>query len=179
MNNHAKQIVTAGLLIAIGLVLPVVFHTFAIGGPTFLPMHIPVLLGGFLLSPFYALLVGAVTPLISSVLTGMPPFFPGAVQMVFELAAYGFFISYLYNQRRIGIYPALIAGMLGGRAVAGVANYILLTQFMAQAFTLKVYLAAAFVTAFPGIVVQLVAIPLLVNVLVKAHLMQGRGEISQ
>ena len=174
--NHSKQIVTAGMLIALGLVLPIAFHTFALGGPTFLPMHLPVLLGGFLLSPFYALFVGAVTPFLSSVMTGMPIFFPGAIQMIFELAAYGFLISYLYNQRKMGIYPVLITGMAGGRVIAGFVNYILLTQFMAKAFTVKIYLMAAFVTALPGIVIQIITIPFLVNALVKTHFMTGMPE---
>ena len=73
MNKLSKQITTSGILIAVGIILPLVFHTFALGGPVFLPMHIPILLGGFLLTPLFAVLVGLATPLLSCFLTGTPP----------------------------------------------------------------------------------------------------------
>ncbi|WP_034422192.1 ECF transporter S component [Thermanaerosceptrum fracticalcis] len=177
-NNHAKQTITAGLLIALGLVLPMAFHTFGMGGPVFLPMHIPVLLGGFVLSPLYALLVGMVTPIASSVLTSMPPLFPGAVQMMFELGTYGLVISYLYHKRNISLFPTLLTGMLAGRFVAGAVNYLLLTQFLAKAFKLKVFLTAAFVTAVPGIIIQLVIIPIMVRLLEKANFIMGKENIN-
>ncbi len=174
MNNHAKQTVTAGLLIALGLVLPMAFHTFGMGGPVFLPMHIPILLGGFVLSPFYALLVGVITPMASSLLTSMPPLFPGAVQMMFELGAYGFIISFLYNRKRLSLFTTLITGMLAGRFVAGLVNYVLLTQFLAKAFKLKVFLTATFVTAVPGIIIQLVIIPVMVRMLENANFIMDK-----
>lgn len=172
MNSRAKQVVTSGLLVAIGLTLPIIFHSFAMGGPVFLPMHIPVLLGGFLLSPLYALLVGMLTPLLSSILTGMPPFFPGAIQMTFELGVYGFFISLLYQRYKLRIYPSLLASMLLGRFTAGIVNYILLTQFLAKAFSINFFITAAFVTALPGIIIQLIAIPVLVKLLEHANILQ-------
>jgi len=178
-STKAKEVVIAGMLIAMGLILPIAFHALAMGGPAFLPMHIPVLLGGFLLSPPFALMVGSLTPLLSSVLTGMPPFFPGAVQMMFELSAYGVLISCLVKQQRLGVYPVLILAMLGGRITAGVVNYILLTQFMAKAFSLKVFLTGAFVTALPGILIQLTVIPLLVKLLSRAALSQTYGKVGE
>lgn len=176
MNSRAKQVVTSGLLVAIGLTLPIIFHSFAMGGPVFLPMHIPVLLGGFLLSPIYALLVGMLTPLLSSVLTGMPPFFPGAIQMMFELGVYSLVISLLYHRYKLGIYPSLLTSMLLGRFTAGIVNYILLTHFLAKAFSLKIYITAAFATALPGIIIQLIAIPALVKLLEHANILQHKKE---
>lgn len=45
-NSATKELVLSALFIALGVVLPMVFH--AIGaGPVFLPMHIPVLLRDF------------------------------------------------------------------------------------------------------------------------------------
>lgn len=171
-KNLSKQTVNAGLLLAIGLLLPIVFHFFALGGPTFLPMHIPILLGGFLLSPIFAFLLGAITPLLSSVLTGMPLLFPIAVQMSFQLATYGLVISYLSQKNSSSIYVNLITGMLAGRLVAGLVNYILLTQFLAKAFNLKVFLTASFVTGIPGIIAQLIFIPTLIKLLQNAYVLQ-------
>lgn len=85
--------------------------------------------------------------------------------MTFELAAYGFVASYLYHNLKTPIFPTLLGAMLTGRAVAGVVNYILLTKFLAKAFTLKVFLTASFVTALPGILVQVVMIPLMVTLI--------------
>lgn len=178
MNRHAKQVTISGLLVAVGLVLPMVFHTFALGGAVFLPMHIPVLLGGFLLSPLYAILVGVITPLVSSILTGMPPFFPIAIQMMFELGVYGLVISYLYNHRKSSLYPAMLCGMLAGRLTAGIVNYLFLTKFLNQFFSLKVFLTAQFITALPGILLQLVMLPIMVKLLETAAIPVGRkGEL--
>lgn len=173
-KNLSKQSVTAGLLLAMGVLIPIVFHYFALGGPTFLPMHLPILLGGFLLSPVYALLLGALTPLLSSVLTGMPILFPMAVQMSFELATYGFVISYLYERNTKNIYVNLISGMLAGRFIAGIVNYILLSQFLAKAFNFKVFLTASFVTGLPGIVTQLILVPALIKLLERAYVLESK-----
>lgn len=171
MNSNARQIVTAGVLIALGLILPMAFHTFGAGGPIFLPMHIPVLLGGFLLNPLFALIVGMITPLLSSVLTSMPPLFPGAVQMMVELGTYGFLISLLYRRVRLALWPTLLLGMVFGRFMAGITSYVLLTQFLGKAFSLKVFLTGAFITAVPGILIQLVMIPIMVKLLENANIL--------
>jgi len=177
VNKLSKQVTTSGLLIATGLILPMVFHTFALGGMMFLPMHIPILLGGFLLTPLFAVLVGITTPVLSSLLTGMPPFFPQGIQMVFELSTYAFVISYLYHRRRAPLYPALIASMLAGRTVAGVVNYFLLTYFFAGTFNLKVFISGMFITALPGIAIQLVMIPIMVRLLENANVFcREKGE---
>jgi predicted membrane protein len=127
-------------------------------------------LGAFLLPPSWALLLGLVIPFLSSVLTGMPPLFPTAIQMIFELATYGLVVSIIYNRYRTSIYPALLGGMLAGRIIAGVINFVILTQFMANAFSLSVYLSAMFITAFPGIIVQLIIIPIMVKLLKSANM---------
>ena len=92
-----KNIVLSGLFVAFGLILPMIFHQFSMGGPAFLPMHIPVLIGTMLLGPSSGFLIGMVTPVLSSVLTGMPPTFPMLPIMFFELAVYGLIAGYLYK----------------------------------------------------------------------------------
>lgn len=180
MNSQAKNLVSAGMLVATGLILPMVFHTFAMGGQVFLPMHIPVLLGGFLLSPLWAALVGMLVPIISSIATGMPPLFPTALQMFFELAVYGFVVAYLYQKLRLAIYPSLIGGMLAGRTIAGLVNYVLLTHFLAQAFSPSAFVTAMFVTSLPGILIQLVMIPIMVKLLKTANVLAyKKGEAHE
>lgn len=163
MQNRTKQLLLAGFFIGLGLTIPIIFHSLAIG-PVFLPMHLPILLGGFMLSPFYAFLVGAITPLLSNLLTGMPPFFPTAIQMTFELAVYGLSISYFYQRFHKSLFFSLLSGMLAGRIIAGIVNYLLLTGFLNKAFSIKIFLTASFVTSIPGIILQLILIPLLIKI---------------
>ena len=98
MKKNVKKITVGGLLIALALVLPMAFHLTGVPQPgqVFLPMHIPVLLGGFVLGPVFGFFVGLFSPIISSVLTGMPavgrlPF------MMIELAVYGLVSGLMYN----------------------------------------------------------------------------------
>ena len=84
-----NEVILSGLLLATGIILPMIFHMFSLTGPIALPMHIPVLMGGFLLPPQLALLLGITTPFVSSVMTGMPVFFPMAIIMSVELGTYG------------------------------------------------------------------------------------------
>ena len=151
MSNQVKQLTLSAFFLALGLVLPFAFHSFGPqAGTVFLPMHIPVLLCGFVCGPAYGALVGMLTPLLSSALTGMPPLMPTGIAMCLELST----------------YPSLIITMLAGRAVSGLANLVLLSMAH-KAYTVQIFLTATFVTAIPGIVLQLVMIPLLVSVVKK------------
>jgi len=60
-----RRVVFAALFVAFGVVLPMVLHLVGMGGPVFLPMHIPVLLGGLTLGPGIGLLAGLLSSLRS------------------------------------------------------------------------------------------------------------------
>lgn len=160
-NSNSQQLVRAALLIAIGVILPQAFHSIQNAGAIFLPMHIPVLIGGFILSPYYAICVGIVTPLLSSLFTGMPPI-PMLYVMMLELASYGLFISLLYNKAKIGLYPSLIGGMLVGRAMNIIGNYLILHILMSRPFNIMTIATGIFIQGIPGIVIQIILIPLIV-----------------
>ena len=169
--NKTKQLVFASLCVALGLALPQAFHAIPNAGSILLPMHIPVLLCGFLCGPWYGLLVGALTPLLSFMITGMPPavILPG---MACELAVYGLAAGLLIrliktNSKPANIYISLLAAMIAGRLAAGLLNGLI---FRAGAYSLQMWVAASFVTSLPGIAAQLVLIPLLVLTLEKAKL---------
>ncbi|MDI9442498.1 MAG: ECF transporter S component [Firmicutes bacterium] len=165
MQNKTKQLTLTGLFIALGLILPFFTAQIPTIGRALLPMHIPVLLAGFICGPSLGLAAGAVTPLLRSVLFGTPPLFPMAVAMTFELAAYGFLTGYLYSKLRNGgtfsAFVSLIGAMLGGRIVWGVASLILF-GLSGSAFGWQAFLGGAFVNAVPGIILQLVLIPAIV-----------------
>lgn len=163
MNNKitTKEIVLGGLLIATGLILPMIFHLFGVTGQIALPMHIPVLIGGFLLSPSLALGLGIITPLVSSVLTGMPVLFPMAVIMMFELGTYALTASLLSRKMKMKIIPSLIGAMAAGRIAAGL-TVALLVQLFGVKMNPLIYIKGAVLTGIPGIIIQLIFIPLLI-----------------
>ena len=159
MRNQTRQLVFSGLFIAMGVVLPMVFHLFGGAGPVFLPMHLPVLIAGLVLSPVYALGVGALTPILSSLLTGMPPVYPILVIMVFVLACYGFVMSLLVHKYRWNVYLALITSMIVGRVVAALVVAILIAGFNLQFMQPIPYFMSAISTGILGIVLQLLIVP--------------------
>ena len=170
MSNIKKMVITA-LLVALGIVLPPMLHAVPNAGNVLLPMHLPILLCGIICGFPYGLACGALTPLLSHVSTGLPP---SAIlpSMVCELAVYGLVAGLLVQWIRMKntyakIYLSLIGAMLTGRIVFGVLNALV---FSAGAYTLPVWLTAAFVTALPGIAIQLVLIPVIVIALGKARL---------
>ncbi len=166
-NFKTQRIVLAGLFTALGLVLPIAFHSLTISGAVFLPMHIPVLLTGLVCGWQFGLIVGIIVPLLSSIMTGMPPIYPVAVAMAFELAAYGIVIGLV--SRKANTIVALIAAMITGRVVLGIANVILLNM-AGKSYAWSMFISGAFVTAFPGIVIQLILVPLIYTVLQKNKL---------
>ena len=165
MNNTRKIVLTA-LLIAIGVALPQAFHAIPNAGSIFLPMHIPVLVSGFLVGPIYGLIAGILTPLLSHLLFSMPPV-PVLPSMLCELAVYGlttgiFYRLFKFENEMVNIYASLICAMLCGRITYGILNALV---FRAGQYNLNAWLSAAFVTAIPGIIIQLVLIPILVRIL--------------
>lgn len=82
------MITGTALLLALGVMLPLVFHAFPLGGRIFLPMHLPAFIAGLVLGPLAGLIVGAGSPVLSALVTGRPPVYY-MVPMVFELATYG------------------------------------------------------------------------------------------
>ena len=169
-----KQLIFSALCVALGVVLPQAFHAVPNAGNVLLPMHIPVLLCGLTCGWSWGLACGALTPLLSHLLTGMPPtaYLPA---MLCELAAYGLISGALSRLIRTGrraadLYVQLIAAMLIGRAVYGAMNALV---FRAGAYSMEVFLTAAFVTALPGILIQLALLPGLVLILEKARVLES------
>lgn len=163
------KLTISGACVALGVILPIAFHSIPNAGSIFLPMHIPVLLCGLICGPLYGFICGILSPIISSFCTGMPPMaiLPA---MTAELAVYGL-ISGLLIQRLpvkkypVKIYISLITAMILGRIVSGLLNAVI---FQAGKYSLQVWLAGSFVTALPGIAIQLILIPIMVFTLQRA-----------
>lgn len=170
-NDTIQNMVVAALMLALAYILPNFTGNIPQFGSMLLPMHLPVLLCGFLCGGPWGAAVGFLAPLMRSAILGMPPPFPTAVSMAFELAAYGFFSGFLYKRlpkNLGGIYASLIGAMLTGRVVWGAVMSVLLLN--RGGLTLAAFAASAFTNAIPGIILQLVAIPCIVLALQKAKL---------
>lgn len=168
--NTQKLIYTA-VCIAIGLILPQIIKLIPVAniGAIISPMHIPVLLSGFLCGVPFAAFCGIILPLLSFVLTGMPPIYPVGISMIFELGTYGALTAVLYRITKGKIYPSLIGGMLGGRVVMGIANAIIF-GVAGNSYGLSAFISGAFINAIPGIVIQLIVVPAIVYALKRARL---------
>lgn len=189
MKRTTHKITYGALIVACAVVLPQLFHLSGIpnSGGVFLPMHIPVLLGGFVLGPLFGALCGAMVPLVSSLLTAMPA--PARLPfMMIELAGYGFFAGLMYHvlgfsRKRFGTYLSLIAAMLFGRVLYSLAAFVAAALFHVEKTGGILAGVQATVTGFAGIVIQLMFIPPLVYALRKAGMLdaflcRGDGMLS-
>ena len=184
MSLKAKNLALAAMFLALGLVLPLLTGQVQQIGNMLLPMHIPVFLCGLICSWRHGAAVGFLTPLLRSVSFGMPPMYPVAIAMAFELAVYGGAAGFLYRsakwQSLAVLYRSMVLAMLAGRAVCGIAEVILL-GLRGNAFSWQAFLAGAFLNAIPGIILQLILIPAVMIALDKAGLVPFRrdGEVQE
>ena len=155
----------------LGVVLPMAFHMIPNAGSVMLPMHIPVLLCGLVCGPILGLICGIFTPVLSSLITGMPgpAYLPS---MICELAVYGLLAGAMIKLIKtekplVNLYASLITAMIGGRIVYGLMNALI---FRAGAYSIQMWMTASFVTALPGIILQLLLLPAVVYALQKAKL---------
>ena len=168
-TTNVKNLVLAALFLALALVLPFLTGQIPEIGSMLCPMHIPALLCGFFCGWPWGLAVGLVAPVLRSLIFGMPPMFPVAVCMSVELATYGAVAGLLYSklpQSNVSVYVSLLTAMAAGRLVWGTARF-LCAGLDASAFGLGAFWAGAVTTAIPGIIVQILLIPVLVMTLKK------------
>lgn len=171
--KNTRKLILAALFLALGYVLPFFTGQVPAVGKMLLPMHIPVLLCGFVCGWQYGLVVGFVVPLFRSMLAGMPVMMPTAVGMAFELMTYGAVSGLLYGmlpRKTWSIYAALLGAMLSGRVVWGIVS-ILLYGIQGSMFSWQIFLGGAIMNAVPGILLQLILVPVIIILLEKTGLM--------
>ena len=175
MKEITKKITLSALFIALGLVLPLLTGQLKALGNAFLPIHLPVLLCGLIVGPAYGFVVGLILPILRHFTFGMPPLYPTAISMTFELATYGLVVGLMYKYSRwkciIALYESLIVAMIAGRIVMGIANVILL-GLQGKTYSFEAFMAGAFFTAIPGIILQLILIPAIMLALHRTGLVQ-------
>ena len=180
-KQNLLNLVLSAMFLCIALLLPFLTGQIPQIGKLLLPMHIPVLLCGFICGWQYGLAVGFVAPLLRGVIFANPVIFPTGIIMAFELAAYGFFAGVIYSsfkKQNVGkVYISLISSMLLGRVIKCIVQFFIL-GFTDEGFVFAAYITGAFTNAIPGIVIQLILIPVIMLALDKTHLIsfKKRGE---
>lgn len=173
-RTQTQQTVLTGIFVAIGLVLPyLTAHAFGIPGTILLPMHIPVLLCGLLCGSRYGVLCGITTPLLSSLVLGMPVLYPMLPIMLLQLASIGFFSGLLYRRFKFKIYPTLLLSMVIGWFIYGLAFSGLL--FADDAPLRAPSVLTAIMAGIPGSIIQLLLIPALLFALRKYRLIPSES----
>ncbi len=160
--KKTRQMTYAALFLAVSVILPSIFHMSGIDGRIFLPMHLPILLSGFFISPGMAFVVGLLAPFLNTLVSGMPVLFPIAIIMSVELSVYGFVTALIAGSNRRMPFAALVLAMVLGRLAAGITVYVLVALF-GVTINPAIYLQGAVLTGIPGIVIQLILIPLLLK----------------
>lgn len=150
------------VLISAAVALPVLAHLSGAPVRLLLPMHWPVLLAGLVYGWRSGLLVGAASPGISYLISGMP--FPMMIPaMTLELAVYGFVAGIASEKLRLNKFYAILSALVVGRLV------FIATVFVGHSYadSFSVYLKAAMLPGLITAAVQLITLPLIARWWVK------------
>lgn len=162
---NTKELVFAALFLALGIALPQLFARNPEIGQIALPMHFTVMLCGLICGAKYGGMCGALTPLLSSFFIGKPPLIPIGIPMIFELCTYGIIIALIYSKRNV--YISLIGAMIGGRIVYGIASAIVF-GVKGIPYGFEAFIIASVVKPLPGIIAQIIIIPVVMIALTKS-----------
>ncbi len=169
---YVRKIVYSALFLALAMVLPFLTGQIPEIGAALSPLHIPAILCGFICGWPWGLAVGFISPILRSLIFGMPPMMPKAIGMAFEIATYGAVSGLLYKllpRKPWSVYVSLISAMIAGRVVWGVVRFAL-AGLQHSTFPFSAFLAGAVLDAVPGIILHIVLIPIIVMALEKAKL---------
>ena len=176
-TTGTRLLVLSALFLAVGVVLPSLTGSIKEIGDSLLPMHLVVMLCGIVCGWKRALPVGLAMPFLRSLLFSMPPLYPNAVWMALELATYGAVIGALYALRRhysrLYLLLCLVCAMIAGRIVWGITKAVLL-GFANKPFGWQAFVVGGFLDAFPGILLQFILIPAIVELLHRARAKHAR-----
>ncbi len=169
--SSTKKLTMSAMIVAIGIILPILIRMIPNGGVLFSPMHIAPLLAGLAVGPVYGVVVGVLCPILNSMISGMPQGLT-LIAMCFELPTYGLVSGLLMmvlkdKNSKIQVYTSLVIAMLVGRIVGGIVQATLLG---AQNYSLKIWATSYFVSTAPAIVIHIILIPIVYFALKKAKL---------
>ena len=162
-----RDIVFGGLFLALAIVVPYLLHLVGGGklGSIFLPMLLPIAMCGFLTNPRVAVVVGMIAPLVSSLLTGMPPMYPPiAFIMCGEGMILGGLTSVLYRTARLNVWASLATAATSDRLFVALAMFVLSRWLDIPE---RLFSWAAVLHGLPGVALQFAIIPATVKLLEK------------
>ena len=174
--STSKRTTLCAVCIALCYVLPIAFHSVGLGS-VLSPMHIPVLLCGLICGGGAGMICGLVGPVLSSLLSGMPPMMM-LVRMIPELCVYGLVAGIVMKKLHTGsnakdVYISLVAAMIVGRIVGGIATTVFFAV-TSGVYSLGLWFTSYFIESVPAIAIHLVLVPILVFSLQKARLIPNR-----
>lgn len=160
MKYSGRDLVAGGLCISLSVAVPRLFHVLGLGS-ALLPMFYPILAGGFLTPIPMAAAVGFLGPLVSAILTSMPPFYP---PMAFVVSAEGIVLgslpAILRGRLRAGVRLSLAAALAGERLVLPAAIMIVSRWLNLPAGFLG---WASFLRSLPGVVFIFIVFPPMIS----------------
>ncbi|MFC2041589.1 ECF transporter S component [Chloroflexota bacterium] len=171
--NDIRSYVFTLVFVLLDILVPWVFHQFHLAGPTFLPMHIFVLIAGLAFGWRAGLIVGLLTPLTSYAVSGMPVL-RVLPQIAIELSAYGLVAGILREKLNLRVLWSLLGAMIAGRlamCLAVLVIYLIVGRIYSpigpEANPFLV-LWSVIKQGWPGMVVQLALIPPITWLVMKA-----------
>ena len=176
-QNNLVNLALAAMFLALAYVMPFLTGQVPQIGSMLCPMHIPVIVCGFVCGAPWGLIVGFAAPLLRSLTFTVPAVFPNALAMAFELATYGLISGILYRifpKKKGYIYCSLVIAMIIGRLVWGAVQFACI-GFDASEFGFSAFWAGAVVNAIPGIILQIVLIPVIIMLLEKTKLINNKN----
>lgn len=153
-------VAVAVIFSAFGIAVPVLFHLIGLGS-IFLPMYLPLVIGAFLLGKKDALMMGAFTPLVSALVTGMPPLYPPvAFMMSIQLAAQCLLVSFLAHRARSlsrwHVVAIVLVSFVAERALYSLLNFIVMPLLGISGGLMSLY---GILKGAPGIILISIAAP--------------------
>lgn len=179
MKENSKNLVLAGFFLALAMILPGAIGAInPVVGSAISPLHIPVLLCGFICGKKYGFIVGVFTPILKVMIYGVPMLFV-AIPMCFELATYGFLTGLLSEKLGYSVkntYISLLSAMLAGRIVYGICTYFITTFALLGSsggtYTLAIFLASgAMFGGIVGMIAHIVIVPSIIFAVTKVKIL--------
>lgn len=166
MKVTVKGLVSVGI-VALAVILPQLLHLVAgqSGGVQWLPMYLPVLLGGCILGWAWGLGIGIASPVVSFLITlalGNP--MPAAARLPFMIAELAVFamVSGLFSKKIATngwlAFPAVLLAQVSGRAVF----MLLVLVFQSVTPFTPALIWSQIQTGLLGMVVQAVIVPFII-----------------
>ena len=164
-----RNTIFSALFLALALLLPFLGGQNPAINSIFCPMHIPIFLCGFICGWKWGLAVGFTAPLLRSVTFGFPVFYPIAVSMAFELAAYGLICGLMHKllpKKKPFIYCSLISAMIVGRIFRAIATLVF-TELVGNNFAFKAFFTGVIIKSVPGMIAHIIIVPVAVILIEK------------